>query len=251
MVFNGASSETSAVTSGVPQGSILGPLLFLIYIDHISHVNLSPGSKLVLYGDDILLYRPISDYQMLQADIDSLSTWSTLNTMTFNTSKCKTIWEEVSSSPTHTPLSQWNHPWSVPTFKYLGVLLSTDLSWSSHIQGVCNKARKILGLLYRCYYQYSDSRTLCKLYLSLVRPHLDYAAQNWDPYLQCDINSLESVQRFALKVCSKKWDAGYNELLDMFRLPSLQNRHLHQTLLPVQNCSWTGLLPPWCCGAKH
>ena len=84
MVFNGASSETSAVTSGVPQGSILGPLLFLVYIDNISQVNLSPGSKLVLYADGILLYRPISsvnDYQMLQADIDALSTWSTLNSL--------------------------------------------------------------------------------------------------------------------------------------------------------------------------
>ena len=233
MVFNGASSETSAVTSGVPQGSILGPLLLLIYIDDISQVNLSPGSKLVLYADDILLYRPISsvnDYQMLQADIDTLSTWSTLNTMKFNTGKCKTMLISRKKCPRLPPI-----PLSVngtilevvPTFKYLGVLLSSDLSWSSHIQGVCNKARKILGLLYRRYYQYSDSRTLCKLYLSLVRPHLDYAAQIWDPHLQCDINSLESVQRFALKVCSKQWDAGYNELLDMFRLPSLQNRRLY------------------------
>ena len=86
--------ETSVVTSGVLQGSILGSLLFLIFIDDISQVNLSPGSKLVLYSDDILLYRPISsvnDYQMLQAGIDALTTWSTLNTMTFYTSKCKTI----------------------------------------------------------------------------------------------------------------------------------------------------------------
>ena len=56
---------------------------------------------------------------------------------------------------------------------------------------------------------------------SLVQPHLDYAAQICDLHLQCDINSLESVQRFALKVYSKQWDAGYNELLDMFRLLSL------------------------------
>ena len=65
VVFDGASSETSAVTSGVPQGSILGPLLFLIYIDDISQVNLSPGSKHVLYADDILLYRPISSVKWL------------------------------------------------------------------------------------------------------------------------------------------------------------------------------------------
>jgi len=146
-------------------------------------VNLSPGSKLVLYADNVLLYRPISsvnDYQMLQADIDALSIWSTL---TFNTSKCKTmlISRKKCSCLPPIPLSVNGTILEVvPTFNYLGVLLSSDLSWSSHIQGVCNKARKILGLMCRRYYQYSDSRILCQLYLSLVWPHLDYAAQIWD-----------------------------------------------------------------------
>ena len=189
MVFNGVSSEIT-VTSGVPQGSILGPLLFLIYIDDISQVNLSPGSKLVLYADDILLYRPISsvdDYRALQDDIDMLSSWTMLNAMTFNTTKCKTmiISRKRNQCLPPVPLTLNGTILEVVlTFKYLGVLLSSDLSWTHHIQGVCSKARKILGLLYRRYYQYSDSRTLCQLYLSLVRPHLDYATQVWDPHLQ-------------------------------------------------------------------
>ena len=115
-------------------------------------------------------------------------------------------------------------------FKYLGVLLSSDLSWTHHIQGVCSKARKILGLLYRRYYQYSDCRSLRQLYLTLVRPHFDYAAQVWDPHLQRDIKSLESVQKFALRICSKQWDAAYQELLEMFSLPSLENRRLYLKL---------------------
>ena len=86
-----------------------------------------------------------------------------------------------------------------------------------HIDGVCSKARKILGLLYRRYYQHADSNSLRQLYLSLVRPHLDYAAQVWDPHLQKDINTLESVQKFGLKLCSKQWDTGYHELLEMFK----------------------------------
>jgi len=133
---------------------------------------------------------------------------------------------------------------SLKLYPHLSIYESSDLSWFSHIQGICNKTRKILGLLYRCYYQYSDSRTLCQLYLSLVWPHLDYAAQIWDPHLQCDINSLEGMQRFALKVCSKQWDAGYNELLDMFRLPSLQIRHLYIKLCYLFKIVHGLLLPP-------
>ncbi len=98
----------------------------------------------------------------------------------------------------------------VPTFKYLGVLFSSNLSWSDHIQGACSKAQKLLGLLYRQDYQYSDSRSRLQLYISLVRSHLDYAAPVWDPHLQKDINSLESVQNFVLKMCSKQCDLGYD-----------------------------------------
>ena len=96
-----------------------------------------------------------------------------------------------------------------------------------HIQGVCSKARKILGLLYSRYYQYSDSRSLLKLYISLVRPHLDYAAQVWDPHLQKDIKSLESVQKCALKICL---DQGYDGLLELFSLPSMENHRLYLKL---------------------
>ena len=202
-----------------------------------------------MYADDILLYRPISspsDYHLLQTDIDTLSSWTTHNYMTFNVSKCKVMHISRKRNQ-HSPPSPLSLNGTildvVPTFKYLGVLISSDLSWSEHIQGVCNKARKILGLLYRRYCQHSDSSILRQLYLSLVRPHLDYAAQVWDPHLQQDISALESIQKFGLKLCSKQWDTGYNELLDIFRLPSLKNRRLHLKLSPVQNCTWSVLLP--------
>ena len=94
VVINGMSSRSSHVLSGVPQGSILGPLLFLIYIDDITDIELSAGSNLVLYADDILLYRPIRNighYSALQVDIDALSSWATQNAMTFNITKCKSM----------------------------------------------------------------------------------------------------------------------------------------------------------------
>ena len=118
----------------------------------------------------------------------------------------------------------------VPTFKYLGIIISSDLSWSQHIERICSKARKIIGMLYRCYYQYADSSTLLKLYTSLVQPHVEYAAPVWDPSTVQDIQHLESVQNFALRVSSKQWDLGYSELLDTCNLPTLENQRLYMKL---------------------
>lgn len=123
----------------------------------------------------------------------------------------------------------------VETFKYLGILLKSDLSWSDHIMRVCSKAKEVLGLLYRNFYLNSSSETIRQLYLSLVRPHLEYAVQLWDPHTQRDINKLESVQRFALKVISHQWDVGYEDLLCAVNIPTLSTRRLDLKLAYVYN----------------
>ena len=153
-----------------------------------------------------MLYRPISsfeDYRILQSDIDALANWTTSNCMSFNVSKCKTmiISRKKNHGSSFPPLILNGSILDVvPTFKYFGVLFSSNLSWSDHIQGVCSKAHKILGLLYRRYYQYSDSRSPLQLYISLVRPHLDYAAQVWDPTCKRNLTlSCLSVQNLRLK----------------------------------------------------
>jgi len=79
-------------------------------------------------------------------------------------------------------------------------------------------------------YPYSDPSTLIHLYLSLVSPHTEYAAQVWDLHLLKDINSLENVQKFALRVCCKNWNMGYSELLDLCSVPSFENCYLHLKL---------------------
>ena len=72
-----------------------------------------------------------------------------------------------------------------------------------------------------------------QLYLSLIRPHLEYACQLWDPYTQNDVNKLESVQKFALKLVSHRWDAGYEELTRLVNVPMLSERRLHLKLVQV------------------
>ena len=119
----------------------------------------------------------------------------------------------------------------VSSYKYLGVTICDELSWSLHIDKVTSKARQLIGMLYRRFYQWSSSEALLKLYLSLIRPHLEYAVQVWNPYLIKDIQKLESVQKFALKVCLKRWDSSYDSLLQASEIPELSNRRKHLNLM--------------------
>ena len=82
----------------------------------------------------------------------------------------------------------------VDAFDYLGVLLSQDMSWSSHVQATCSKAKKVLGLLYRKFYGCSNTNTLIQLYISLVRPHLEYDCPVWAPHMAKDVHAIECAK---------------------------------------------------------
>ena len=119
----------------------------------------------------------------------------------------------------------------VDVYKCLGILLSKDLSWSPHVNVICSKACKILGLLYRRFYRFSNSDMIRQLYISLVRPHLEYACHVWAPHTSRDINVLESVQKFACKLASHRWNGNtFEELLVIANLPTLERRRLELKL---------------------
>ena len=104
-------------------------------------------------------------------------------------------------------------------------LITSDLSWSSHIQAITTKARKQTGMLYRRFYNNSQPSTMKALYVVLVRLLLEYGIPVWDPHLKKDIDLLESVQRFATKICTKAWSAHpYEERLHSLNLDSLSKR---------------------------
>ena len=181
MVVGGDSSPDSPVLSGVPQGSVLGPLLFLIYIDDVSSLKLSENTVLNLYADDILLYKQIKcseDYQQLQLDIDKISSWVDNNHLSLNPAKCKTMLISRKRNLRYPPQFLLNKVplEQVEAFKYLGVLISSDLSWSMHIDSICAKGKKLISLLYRRFSSNVCSERLLEMYKTLVRPHLEYAA---------------------------------------------------------------------------
>ena len=220
VVVNGAESQHTTVLSGVPQGSVLGPLLFLIYIDDLARLPLLDGGQVVLYADDLLLFRPIKsqeDYHHLQADILMIEDWVNSNHLTFNLTKCKYMVVSRKRCPSD-PVSvmlRGTEMEKVDCFKYLGLLLSSDMSFSNHVESICSKARKITGLYYRRFNK-ANSATLLQLYLTMVRPHFEYTSPVWNPSTRKQVKITEDV-----KVVTRRWDAGYQELLNMVNIPSM------------------------------
>lgn len=230
VVLNGKTSSTTDVVSGVPQGSVLGPLLFIFYINDSVMEPLTDSTYISLYADDMLMYRiihSIQDYEALQEDTNTVCNWVDSNELALNSNKCKymVVSRLRSRSVPTRPMLLYGQPMQqVSNYKYLGVVLTDDLSWSLHIDNISCKARRLVGLLYRKFYRWVSSSALLRLYTSLIRPHLEYAAPVWDPYQIKDVQKLESIQRFALKVCLKSWNGSYSDHLQTSNLPSLVDR---------------------------
>lgn len=192
---NDCNSPFSPVNSGVPQGSVLGPLLFLIYINDLPNVV---NSSIKLFADDCVIYRVISnssDTAMLQTDLDNISAWCTSWHMRLNTNKCKVM--RISRSADCSNVYNYHLEGlvleKVMSYKYLGVHLTANLSWEKHIEYISNNANRMLGYLRRNFYMAPSSLKLL-LYKTLVRSKLEYASSVWDPGLDYLSNTLESVQ---------------------------------------------------------
>lgn len=237
VVVDGQQSNPAKVESGVPQGTVLGPLLFLLFINDIGN-NIS--SKLRLFADDALLYRSISspeDTTLLQKDLTYLHEWSLIWNMKFNIKKCfflPFIRPRTKTDATyHLGDSQLSRKTSNA---YLGVELSENLSWSSHIANISKKANKSLGFIRRNLGNCSKEVRL-RGYSTLVRPHLEYASAAWDPHQQQGIHSLESIQRRAIRFIHHDYNPFHS--VDMMRnqldLRSLQNRRKIDRLAHLYN----------------
>ena len=197
VLCDGIRSGIEHVLSGVPQGTVLSPLLFLLHINEMPSV-VDPHTQCRLFADDCLLYRVVdslADQLQLQQDLATLEAWASDWGMQFNASKCRVM--VVNKGQSHRPFLYQLYGTildSVSREKYLGVLLSQEMSWSPHIGNIVAKAHQKLGLICR---NLRGSPQDCKrlAYIALVRSGLEYASIIWDPTLKKDIEALERVQR--------------------------------------------------------
>jgi hypothetical protein len=225
VVTEGESSEEAPVESGVPQGTVLGPLLFLC---HINDLPKCVKSKVRLFADDCLVYREIhtlQDHITLQEDLRRLEAWAKEWGMRFNAKKCYIL----PTKTTSTYFYELNNEIlkSVDSNPYLGVHLSADLKWSTHITKVSKKAGSLLGFLRR---NLGNCPPECRrmAYISLIRSVLEYGATVWDPYMQKDIDRLERVQRQAARFIKRDYTSRepgcVTRMLKDLQLPPLQER---------------------------
>ncbi len=224
-------SQWSNVTSGVPQGSILGPLLFIIYINDIGS-NIE--SKARLFADDCVLYREVrstSDSKTLQNDLDKLAKWSNTWQLKFNVTKCKIM--RISNQKTipivnyylNNTMLEW-----VQTFKYLGLVIDRKLTWRDQVNHATSKATKILNLLKRNMH-HSSKLAKSRAFTALVLPHLEFSVAVWSPHLKKDKTRLENVQKRAARWIEAKWskdhhcwNKSYDECLLSLSWLTLENR---------------------------
>ena len=179
VVVEGAASKWAPVTSGVPQGSLLGPILFTIFINDLPD-EVVGRVRVALYADDTKLYKSVTsvcDCQSLQTTLGNLNSWSKHNRIKFNTSKCKSLTVTRKKFPlVHEytlDSAQLEH---VSTEKDLGVHITSSLSWKPHIHAITAKANKLLGLLKRTCPLITDVTVQRTLFLSLVKSQLRHAS---------------------------------------------------------------------------
>ena len=224
VAVRGAESDVLPVTSGVPQGSVLGPTLFLLYINDLPD---SVSCNVSLYADDTLIYAKIqtrADEIRFQNNIDSLVSWSTKNKMPFNRTKCEVIVFNQGA----TPLPQYSISdhllQCVDTTKYLGVVLQSDLKFKKHISDIMGSANRTLGCIKYTLHGAPEKAKLLA-YTSLCRPKLEYADVLWDPSDNASIEDLELVQNKAVRFIKNiKGRRGVTEARTSLGIQTLQER---------------------------
>jgi hypothetical protein len=241
----GVLSASEKVISGVPQGSVLGPLLFIVYT---ADVKYNVRSSWVMYADDMKIYNDSLNYQMLSNDISNISKWASDWQLPLNIGKC-TVLHVGGKNPCHGYYLGGVELLKSSSCLDLGVLVTSNLSWSEHTSYVVKRANKIVYLLSKTFTKTTLAVT-AKLIKSYVRPVLEFGHGVWAPNLKRDIDLLESVQRRATRIPFGRNRPEYSERISIMNLPLLSDRRkrgdvilVHQALTGDKNSSIRHLFP--------
>ena len=241
VMIQGSKSAWAPVTSGVPQGSVLGPTLFTIFVNDIPT---QVDSSVQLFADDTKLYRRVSDGKnSLQADIDALVNWSEEWLLPFNASKCK-VMHVGSQNP-----EQSYHLKNVPVEvveeeKDLGIIVDSHMKFKHQASAAVSKASQMLAVVRRSFANI-DQFTLPLLFKTIVRPHLEYGNSIWGPFNKGDQKLVERVQRRATKMVDSVRRLSYPERLRQLGLPSLHYRRRRGDMIAVYQVLHGGMdVPP-------
>lgn len=233
VVINGVDSEWEEVKSGVPQGSVLGPILFVIFINDLPEEVIS---ELLLYADDAKIYRIIrddKDRELLQNDLHAMSIWSDTWLLSFHPDKLKKLAISRNEYQVERRYFVGEHPVkSVQSEVDLGVCIDTDLNFNEHRKLCIGKANRMVGAIRRSF-QFLEAYTFVKLYKSMVRCHLENAIPVWFPYLEKDIKEIEAVQKRATKMLAATKQLEYEERLRHLKLPTLVYRRHRGDLIEI------------------
>jgi hypothetical protein len=230
-------SNWARVTSGVPQGSVLGPTLFIIFVNDLPEIL---KNKCKLYADDCKIMATVDtqdEIASLQSDIDAVVKWSDEWLMQLNAEKCKIMHlgkKNISSTYTMLDSSAGRLHTLAPTTceKDLGIFITSDLKTAKQASYAASKANSVLGQLKKTFVS-RDLIIWKKLYTSYIRPHLEFGVAAWNPYLKKDIAVLEKTQRRVTKVPFDTRHLQYPQRLARFDLTNLETRRLRGDLIQL------------------
>ena len=217
-----AYSSSAKVKSEIPQGSVLGPILFIIFIDDMPDII---ESTCQMFADDAKIFCKVNtndDSMRLQDELKRLSEWSKLWKLPFNIGKCKSL--HIGCSNNRTIYKMDNQELQqVREEKDLGVLIDEELKFHKQTAAAVKKANSILGLITKSFVAF-DKVFLGLLYKSLVCPHLEYCNVIWRPIYKGDIIAVEKIQRRATKLVPESKHLSYQDRLQALDIPSLSYR---------------------------
>ena len=231
VAVNGTRSSWRRVVSGVPQGSVLGPLLFVVYINDLPNLL---QCKCKIFADDTKIYKHVKNPEdgiALQKDLDKLQDWSKEWMLYFNVEKCKVMHSGINNP--HIQYHMNNIPLSTTNKERdLGVLINSNLKVSDHVNAITKKANQMLGIVKHSF-SYLNVEKLKILYKGYVRPHLEYAVQSWSPFLKKDIEAIEKIQRKATKIPPELRNLPYEERCKRLGITTLEERRIRGDMIEV------------------